>query len=237
MKQQICTFVSRRRTPRAIDYLLYLPNGYGRRATQRWPLILFLHGAGERGDDPSLLTRTALPRALEQWDDFPFIVVSPQCPTRSWWQRDIHRIAQLLAAITPALAADPARVYLTGVSMGGYATWHLGACYPQRFAALAPICGYGLKSQGFPQRVAALRRVPVWAFHGARDEIVPVEATRSLVDTLRAAGGDARLTVYPDAGHDAWTRTYADPALYAWLREQINPEAGTTPPSRQDPRR
>lgn len=233
MKQQICTFVSHRRTPRAIDYLLYLPTGYGRRRGRRWPVILFLHGAGERGDDPALLMHTALPRALEHWDDFPFIVVSPQCPTNAWWQRDIHRLAQLLASVTATLAADPARVYLTGLSMGGYATWHLGACYPERFAALAPICGYGLPSQGFPARVCALRDVPVWTFHGEHDEIVPLDATRSLVDTLRDCGGDVRLTVYPQTGHDAWTRTYADPALYAWFLAQAKPADGGRRPSRQ----
>jgi predicted peptidase len=237
MKQKICTFVSHRRTPRAIDYLLYLPTGYGRRKAQRWPLILFLHGAGERGDDPTLLMHTALPRALEDWDDFPFIVVSPQCPTGSWWQRDIHRLAQLLASITATLAADPARVYLTGVSMGGYATWHLGACYPERFAALAPICGYGLRSQGFPERVCALRDVPVWAFHGEHDEVVPLEAGQSLVDALRVCGGEVQLTVYPQTGHDAWTRAYADPALYAWLLAQVKRDGDEPRSSRRESRR
>jgi predicted peptidase len=237
MKQRICTFVSHRRTPRAIDYLLYLPTGYGRRQAARWPLILFLHGAGERGDDPSLLMHTALPRALEHWDHFPFVVVSPQCPTRAWWQRDIHRLAQLLASVTGTLAVDPGRVYLTGVSMGGYAAWHLGACYPERFAAVAPICGYGLRSQGFPQRVCALKDVPVWAFHGEQDDVVPPAASQTLVDTLRACGGDVRLTIYPETGHDAWTRTYADPALYDWLLAQAKPGDDGRRSSRRGPRR
>jgi predicted peptidase len=120
----------------------------------------------------------------------------------------------LLSQVVATLPVDPDRVYLTGISMGGYGTWHLGARYPERFAAVAPICGYGLVSQGFPGRVCNLRDVPVWAFHGKQDEIVPPAECQELVDTLRACGGTVRFTVYPDADHDSWTRTYANPELY-----------------------
>ena len=101
--------------------------------------------------------------------------------------------------------------------MGGCGVWRLGVEHPDKFAALAPICGYGLPSRGFPQRVCSLSNVPVWVFHGARDDVVPVEESRVLVDTLKACGGKVRFTVYPDAGHDSWTRTYEDQALYDWF--------------------
>jgi predicted peptidase len=108
-------------------------------------------------------------------------------------------------------------VYLTGVSMGGFGVWHLASRFPQSFAAIAPICGYGASSQGFPERLRALKNVPVWAFHGALDDVVHVEESERLVHSLRDFGGNARLTVYPDAGHDAWTRTYEGSALFDWF--------------------
>jgi predicted peptidase len=108
-------------------------------------------------------------------------------------------------------------LYLTGISMGGYGTWHLGSLWPERFAALVPICGGGLHFHGFPQRVARLKHTPVWAFHGAQDTVVLPQLSQELVEALTASGGQVEYTLYPHAGHDSWTETYSNPDLYAWL--------------------
>ena len=114
---------------------------------------------------------------------------------------------------------DPTRIYLTGLSMGGYGTWHMAVTYPQKFAAVVPICGGGGWMYGFPKRVCALKDVPVWAFHGALDPVVPLQASQDLVNALNECGGEARLTIYPEALHDSWTQTYDNPELYQWLLE------------------
>ncbi len=201
----------------SLNYLLFLPEGYGADPEKKWPLIMFLHGAGERGNDPRALKRHGIPKIVERQPDFPFIAVSPQCSNNTWWQSYIGMLDALLDEVMNACAVDADRVYLTGVSMGGAGVWLLGSLYPERFAALAPICGYGSPSLGFPKKVCALKDVPVWAFHGAKDDIVPLEATSVLVDTLKSCGGDVRFTIYPDAGHDSWTETYDNPALYGWF--------------------
>jgi predicted peptidase len=123
----------------------------------------------------------------------------------------------LLDDLLGRYAVDRDRIYLTGLSMGGYGTWYLGTEHANRFAAIAPICGGGYWFHGFPERVCRLRDTPVWAFHGAQDDVVPLGESETLVDTLRQCGGTVELTVYPDAGHDSWTATYANPALYQWF--------------------
>jgi len=191
-------------------YLLFLPESYGQK-DHRWPMILFLHGAGERGDDLELVKKHGPPKIVEQRKDFPFIVVSPQCPGASWWTDEIEVLINLLDDIVARYEVDTTRIYLTGLSMGGYGTWALAWMYPQRFAAIAPICG------GYPFMAERLQNVPVWAFHGAKDNLVPVKESEEMVQAIKAAGGDAKLTVYPDAGHDSWTATYNNQELYDWL--------------------
>ncbi len=217
MPQVACTFDAKRAIRSHLDYLLYLPVDYGHEPDRQWPLILFLHGAGERGGDLSLLRVHGIPRVVEEQPDFPFITVSPQCPRGAWWDAYIRILKPLLDEVVATHAVDPDRIYLTGMSMGGYATWHLAVRYPEQFAAIAPICGGGLQAYGFPQAVCAIKDVPVWAFHGARDDIVPIEESERVVQALRACGGDVQLTVYPELGHDSWTRTYANPELYEWF--------------------
>lgn len=200
-----------------LDYLLHVPAAYGQDPDRRWPLILFLHGAGERGDD---LTRVAVHgpiKVVEAGTDLPFIIAAPQCPENHWWSDYLDDLLGLIDTVSAEYAVDPARVYLTGLSMGGYGTWHLAAEHPERFAAIAPICGGGLWAYGFPERAADLRGLPVWAFHGLVDDVVPVQETAKLVATLQAAGGDVKMTIYPDKNHDSWTETYANPELYAWF--------------------
>ncbi|MCK4958225.1 MAG: prolyl oligopeptidase family serine peptidase [Planctomycetes bacterium] len=195
----------------AANYLLFLPENYDKNE-QKWPLIMFLHGAGERGNNLELLKIHGPPKIVEADNDFPFIVVSPQCPKDSWWPAEGELLINLLDSIIEKYDVDPDRVYLTGLSMGGYGTWHLGCTYPDRFAAIVPICGGGQKFLA-----CNLRDVPVWAFHGAKDQIVPLEESQGIVDKLKKCGGDVKLTIYPEAGHDSWTETYDNPQLYKWL--------------------
>jgi predicted peptidase len=217
MGQTTFTFDSRRPSRGVLTYLLHLPRGYRAHPNRLWPLIMFLHGSDERGDDIELVKKHGIPRIAEQQRDFPFIAVSPQCPARAGWQFYLPTLNDLLAHVSSTYAVDPEQVYLTGISMGGYGTWHLAAKYPHQFAAIVPICGGGYKSYGFPAQACLLRDTPVWAFHGAMDMIVPVEESKRVIDVIRSCGGAVRFTLYPDAGHDVWTRTYQNPELYTWL--------------------
>lgn len=195
------------------QYWLFLPEGYGERQ-QQWPMILFLHGAGERGSDLKKVKKHGSPKIVENRKDFPFIVVSPQCPKDDWWTDKVEVLINLLDDIVARYDVDTERIYLTGLSMGGYGTWDLSCRYPERFAAIAPICGGG--SLG---RACNLKNVPVWAFHGAKDKVVPVARSAEMVNAVKACGGDAKLTVYPDTGHDCWTVTYDNKELYDWFLE------------------
>jgi predicted peptidase len=172
--------------------------------------MLFLHGAGERGEDLALIKRHGVAHIVEAQPDFPFLVVSPQCPPNEAWSADM--LVALLDEIERHYAIDPERIYGTGLSMGGFGTWALAIASPDRLAAIAPICGGGDAT-----RVGAIRHLPVWAFHGAHDPIVPLQRSTEMVEALRQCGGHVQFTVYPEAGHDAWTETYANPALYTWF--------------------
>lgn len=196
-----------------LDYLVYLPPNYDRSAGP-WPLIVALHGSGSTGHDLALVRSEGLPRYVEEQGGIPFLVIAPQSP-RGW---KIVALDALLDEVLARYRVDTGRVYLTGLSMGGHGTWAWAAARPNRFAAIAPICGWG-----DPARAGRLREVPVWAFHGAADAVVPPDRSRAMVEALRAAGGDAILTIYPGVGHDAWTAAYADPRLYAWLRGHRRP--------------
>ena len=209
-----------------LDYLLHLPRPDPTNPEQTWPLILFLHGAGERGSDLNLVRKHGIPKIAESDRDFPFIAVSPQCPADSVWDDHVDAVLALLDEVSAAYPVDADRVYLTGMSLGGYGAWNLAALHPDRFAAIAPICGGAIAMRGFPARVRSLRKVPVWAFHGALDPVVPVNESRSLVEALQACGGNARLTVYPDVAHDSWTRTYENPELYRWFLSHRRQGAG-----------
>ncbi len=191
------------------NYLLYLPPDYD--AQPSWPLLIFLHGAGERGDDLERLKVHGPPRLVAEGRDFPFIVVSPQCPTGKWWNSET--IVALLDEIVEKYHVDESRVYLTGLSMGGFGTWRVACDYPERFAAIAPICGGG--DPIVARR--ALRQMPIWVFHGAKDPTVPLQRSQEMVDALKRVGADVKFTVYPEAQHDSWTETYNNSELYTWL--------------------
>lgn len=196
----------------ALDYLLHVPKAYAQDDATAWPLILFLHGAGERGSDLELVKKHGIPRIVEEQADFPFITVSPQCPLELDWTWQTDALLALLDDITQAYRVDPARIYLTGLSMGGFGTWALAQVAPERFAAIAPICGGGNR-----RRARRLVGIPTWVFHGAKDDVVPLKASEEMVEALKNAGGDVTFTVYPEAKHDSWTETYANPELYRWF--------------------
>jgi predicted peptidase len=199
-----------------------------------YPIVLFLHGAGERGSD-NLAQLKYLPTWLAEpeWRErYPCYVVAPQCRADHRWApydwsdkqssplapEPTGDLAAAVAAVDAVLAAepiDPARIYLTGLSMGGYGAWELAARMPQRFAAVAPICGGGDEAQA-----RKLVGLPIWCFHGADDKVVPVARSRSMVAAIKAAGGEPKYTELPGVGHDSWTPAYRESGLLDWLFQQ-----------------
>ena len=199
-----------------LNYLRYLPRLYGSAPNQKWPVILFLHGAGERGSNLDLIYKHGIPKVAETLD-LPFVALSPQCPLNHWWSDFIPVLDDLIAQVQTTLDIDPQRVYLTGLSMGGFGAWHLAVEHPERFAAVAPICGGGAWAYGVRERIGAIKDIPAWVFHGGADDVVPLWESQVMVDALKGCGGDVRLTVYPGVGHDSWSETYLNPALYEWF--------------------
>lgn len=217
-----------------LPYRLLRPTGDG----GPWPLVVLLHGAGERGAD----NRAQLGNGAAEWlgsdrarAEFPCYCVLPQCPTdQRWvevdWSAPSHRLPEspsrpmsLLQGLLGELTANPGidrqRLYLVGLSMGGYGTWDLLCRWPDRFAAAVPICG-----GGDPSQAARLRQVPIWAFHGARDEVVLVDRSRQMVQALRSLGATPRYTELADVGHDAWNTAFSHPDVRPWLFNQRRSE-------------
>ncbi len=215
------------------DYRYQLFRSRGERPERGWPLILFLHGAGERGRDGLLPTQVGLGTAIRRHvDRSPGLVVFPQLGGgRGWSQPDAAELAMAcLAHSRQDETVDPARIYLNGISMGGTGVWYLVARYPDLFAALVPVCGgvnYPAAASGDPAadqnlaiyqaRAAAIGQTPFWAIHGADDPIVAVDFTRQMISTLRRLGSPARYTEYQPCGHDAWEPAYAESELWRWL--------------------
>jgi len=191
-----------------MNYLLYLPKDYEQK--DKVPLLLFLHGAGERGDNLELVKVHGPAKLVEKGKDFPFVVVSPQCPKDKRWET--NDLIALLDDIILKYKIDENRIYVTGLSMGGNGTWKLAAEIPNRIAAIIPICGWG-----DPFAAMMMGKLPVWAFHGAKDVVVPVSSSEVMVETMKRNGGEVKFTVYPEANHDAWTETYNNPEIYEWL--------------------
>jgi predicted peptidase len=197
-----------------LPYLLHVPDGDP--PASGWPLVLFLHGSGERGRDADLLRLQGLPKRLEEGLAFPALVVSPQCPDGDVWPQHFPALLDLLDAVAARHGADPDRVVATGLSLGGAGTVHLVAAHPERFAGLVPICG----PWTWYYANAAMARLPLWVFHGSADQVVSVADSRRLVARVRELGGAPRYTEYPGVGHDAWTPAYADPEVLDWLLAQ-----------------
>jgi predicted peptidase len=213
-KQQAAKF--EKQVPVMLNYLLYLPDDYD--AKDAWPLVVFLHGAGERGDDLEKVKVHGPPKLIEQGKAFPAIVISPQCPAGRWWHAQVLELTALVDEIAAQYKVDEDRVYLTGLSMGGFGTWALAAYTPERFAALVPICG-----GGEVLAARALTKTPIWVFHGAKDPIVPLARSETMVEGLKRLKAEPKFTVYPDAAHDSWTATYDNPEVWEWLFAQQRP--------------
>jgi len=216
-------------------YRLYMPKDLPE--GKRVPLVLFLHGAGERGDDNLAQLKhgvTDLVRYATTKE--PVIIIAPQCPNgQQWvntnWSAPRHSMPAMpsvpmklaLLLLQDAMAkrpVDPSRVYVTGISMGGYGTWDIIQRKPDLFAAALPICGGGDSG-----RADTIKKIPIWTFHGDKDGAVPVTRSRDMVEKLKACGGNIQYREYPGAGHDVWTRTYADPAVLSWFFKQRHTRA------------
>jgi predicted peptidase len=218
-----------------LPYQVYVPADYS--DADRWPVILFLHGAGERGTDGLRQTVAGLAPAIRNDPErFPAIVVFPQAPPDSTWSGVPARAAMAaLDSVMARYSIDPDRVYLTGLSMGGNGAWRLGYRHPERFAAIAPICGWVTDHPGFPTSdpvtdpahgdsfealADRLRAMPIWIFHGEVDQAVPVSESRQAAAALEAAGSTARYTEIPGTGHNAWDPAYASHEFTDWLFAQ-----------------
>jgi predicted peptidase len=196
-----------------INYLLSLPRTYAAKGPGV-PLILFLHGSGERGTDLNKVKAWGPPAIADKDPDFPFMVVSPQLPDGEAWHA--LTLKALLDDVLAKYNVDRARVYLTGLSLGGYGAWDLAIRYPHYFAAVAPICGGGIA-----RAAGSMRAIPTWVFHGKKDDAVPEEESGRMVAALQAAGGNVQYTVLPEGGHiDAWVHAYEKAGLFAWFLKQ-----------------
>jgi len=197
-----------------LKYLFFLPQDYYSDKNTRWPLILFLHGMGERGTDLELVKIHGIPKIVKTQKDFPFISISPQCPIEYVWREKemLQAVESLILKIIKNYRVDKTRVYVTGLSMGGRGTWAIATHRPDLFAAAVPICG-----GGDPRTAGLLRDLPFWVFHGALDEVHYPEESEKMIHALKEAGSKVRYTLYPEAYHDSWTETYDNPALYDWM--------------------
>ena len=216
-------------------YQIYVPRTYD--AAVSWPVILFLHGSGERGDAGLVQTQVGLGAAIRYDPDrWPAIVVFPQAPPGATWSGDPGRVAlRALDAACAEFNVDSQRVYLTGISLGGRGAWELALHNPDRFAAVVPICGFIDGFGRYPALVPtdvddpyaylarAIARLPVWIFHGGSDTVVPVTEAQRMAAALRDAGADVTYTELPDVGHNAWDAAYGSPDLSRWLFAQKRP--------------
>ena len=218
-----------------LKYRLMKPINY--RPGKKYPLVLFLHGAGERGDDNTITLKHGAKDFADatRREKYPCYVVVPQCPKDLKWSevdwsldtssqpenpsQSMATVKELLDEMVETAGVDKNRIYLTGLSMGGYGTWDAIARYEGYFAAAAPICG-----GGDPKMVGKFSRLPIWCFHGDADTAVKVGRSREMIDALKAVGSPAKYTEYQGVGHDSWTATYANPEFYQWLFAQQRAE-------------
>ncbi len=207
-------------------YCVYVPVDYV--PEQTLPLILFLHGSGQRGSDGFRQTDAGLPRVIRTKGVRPSaLIVMPQCRSGKSWSGEMAQLAlRCVEKTAREYNVDPQRLYLTGLSLGGAGTWLIGSALSERFAALVPVCGFGN-----PDNAKKLAKIPTWVFHGDADDRVPVERSREMVKAIRKAGGDIQYTEYPGVKHNCWDRAYADPKLYRWLfRQRSKPAAEKSGP-------
>ena len=204
-----------------MQYITVYPKNY--KSTNKYPVIIFLHGAGTRGRNIEKLKQNVFFKTVNEYEEFPFIIVAPLCHEFFWFDM-MANLKSLLYRVAETESVDNKRIYLMGNSMGGWATWHLAMSIPEMFAAIVPICGAGVYALA-----ERLVNVPVWAFHGKEDPVVYVEESEKMVDAVNKSGGTAKLTVYPGCGHDSWSETYKNPKLFAWLLSHEKSNSSTAP--------
>lgn len=201
-------------------YVVYVPRDYA--PGKKWPVILFLHGAGERGNDGLKQTQVGIGSALRMSSErFPALVVMPQCAAGQFWTGTMAELA--LKALDQTVAeynGDPDRLYLTGLSLGGFGSFLIAAQHPEKFAAVVPICG-GVRGADLKSVAEKLKDIPMWIFHGGADPVVPPARSREIVEAIKAAGGaKVKYTEYPGVGHNSWDKAYAEKELTDWLFAQ-----------------
>ncbi|QEG21469.1 carboxylesterase family protein [Mariniblastus fucicola] len=203
-----------------VGYLLYLPKNYDPASETKAPFMLFLHGRGESNGPLSLVAKWGPPKKVAAGEDFPFVMVSPQCPREDYWSSEtqLSRLTELLADVKSKHVFDENRIYLTGLSMGGYGSWSLANKHPEMFAAVAPICGGGKA-----EYAGNLKDIPIWTWHGDQDGAVPYKLSVEMVDAIKEAGGSSiKFTSLEGIGHNCWSAAYATPQLYQWMLKQSN---------------
>ncbi len=220
-REQSGTLVKQLTETVRMPYLVVLPKGFNLNK-QRWPVILYLHGAGDRGNDLALVRRTAAVRQAESRQDYPFLLIAPQEPDtdQSWlYPANVAAVMNILNDAIAKYNGDPDRVYLTGISMGGWGSWFYAQKFPGTFAAIAPLCG-------FPDTKWAPKLVhtPIWTFHGTNDTVAPLIDTERMVEALQKLGGDPKFTPVTGGDHDIAQAVYSRGDLYAWfLQHRRNP--------------
>ncbi len=198
-----------------LQYYLYFPEDYEEDTDQLFPLLLFLHGGGESGENLEELKKNGPPKLLAEGYPLPFMVLAPQNPhKRKWW--NVHAVMQLLDSVMAHHRVDPKRIYLSGLSRGGSAAWDLAVQYPDRFAALAVVCGMA----PVPYASWIDKDLPIWVFHGTDDRSIPFSESENMVAALKEMGYDVTFTVYEGVGHDSWIQAYQTEGLYDWMVAQ-----------------
>ncbi|RKS55857.1 dienelactone hydrolase family protein [Gillisia mitskevichiae] len=209
------TFDEKVEIPAKLDYVLYTPEGY-EDSKEDFPLIVFLHGAGERGGDLSRVGIHGPLKYIREGNAINAVILAPHCPEGTYWQPE--QVAGLVKKVITENNIDEKRVYLTGLSMGGYGVWATGGEHPEIFAAMAPICGAIYRP--IYRNAFHLKEMPIWVFHGALDNVVLPENSNKMVKALKDIGNDVKYTIYPFANHNSWEETYNNPEFYKWLLAQ-----------------
>ena len=198
-----------------LGYYLYYPEDYGTKVNEKFPLLLFLHGGGESGDTLTSLKSNGPPKMIAEGKQFPFLILAPQNPhKKKWW--NTRAVFQLLDSIVTQNRVDPKRIYLTGLSRGGGAAWEMAVQYPDKFAALAVVCGM----TPLPYAAWIDESMPIWVFHGEEDQSIPISESETMVAKLRQMGHEVKFTRYPGVGHDSWVKAYTTEELYEWFMRQ-----------------
>jgi predicted peptidase len=192
-----------------LNYIISYPDGFDEK--KKYPLLVHIHGAGGRGNNLDLLKKAGPLYEIENGRKLPFVVIAPQCYTDTWFEI-FEKLLEFIENMINSDYVDKTRVYLSGVSMGGYTAWQAAMSRPEWFAAMVPVCGGGMY-----WNASRLKNIPVWAFHGALDNVVYVTESINMVNAVNKAGGSAKLTIYPDVGHNSWEKAFATDELYLWL--------------------